>query len=99
MKVVFSSEKENCAAIYVGILKKYIGEWDSLDGVKAKLPNWEKYRKWCWHPLSKNHENWSNKFLESCKRDKSILDALLDEVSELIEEAYAAMKQVLGGAS
>ena len=96
VKIIFSSEANNCSEMFVGILNKYVGGWNALASIKAKLPHWEQYWVWCWHRLSKGHLNWNNKFLESCKRNQAILDALKNEVASLIQEAYTVTKQVTG---
>ena len=97
MKIVFSSEKKNCAAMYVGVYKNYVGRKWELKWVSARLPDWEyDDAYWCYHLLLEQHRNWSNEFLMSCRREKLVLDALVDEVVSLIQEAYAAMNQVIG---
>ena len=94
VRVVFSTEKENCASMYVGILNEYAGGWDALARVKGKLPNWEQYRTWCWHYLDEGRANWTDEFLKACKSNRTNFVALLDEIATLIQEAYVAMKQV-----
>ena len=94
VRVVFSTGKENCASMYVGILNEYAGGWDALARVKGKLPNWGQYRTWCWHYLDEGRANWTDEFLKACKSNRTNFVALLDEIATLIQEAYVAMKQV-----
>ena len=95
IRIIFSTEKENCASMYVGIVNKYAGGWNALASVKQKLFNWNQYGIWCWHPLANKYANWNTEFLVLCKRDNTVLSALMNEIATLIQDAYTAMKQVM----
>ena len=95
IRIIFSTEEKKCASMYVGIVNKYAGGWDDFANVKKKLPTWNQYRIWCWHPLTNRNANWSTEFLMSCKQNNTILSALMNEIATLIQDAYTAMKQVM----